>query len=53
MKEVGPVYKKALLVAVVIYIAGVCYLQTDLYAKVGFLEHISAHSAAGAGGACH
>jgi hypothetical protein len=44
MNEPRPVFRYLLIVAVVIYVVGVCLIQTDLYWKVGSLEHSAMHA---------
>lgn len=44
MNETRPVFRYLLIVAFVIYVAGVCLIQTDLYWKVGNLEHSAMHA---------
>ena len=38
METVRPVFKKALIAAIMIYGIGIAFLLSDLYAKVGSLE---------------
>ena len=45
--SVRPVYKKLLIVAVVLYVIGVCIIQSDLYHKLGCIEHSLMHIQAG------
>lgn len=39
MDSVGPVYWQLLIGAIAIYVIGTCFIMSDLYAKVGALEH--------------
>ena len=48
MKEIKPVYLKALVVVIVLYVIGVCLIQNDLQIRVGNIEHALMHM----GGAC-
>ncbi len=43
MKKINPVYWYMLFAAIAIYVIGVCMMQTDLYKKVGILEHDAMH----------
>ena len=45
MKEARPVFKKALLLTLAVYVVGVCLIQTNLNAKIGKLEHAAVHTA--------
>ena len=38
-----PIYKKLLILALVVYIIGSCIIMTDLYIKVGKIEHSMVH----------
>ncbi|MDD5681659.1 MAG: hypothetical protein PHI59_10535 [Candidatus Omnitrophica bacterium] len=40
---VRPVYKKLLIAAIAIYIIGSCMIQSDLYRKLGRIEHQLCH----------
>ena len=40
---VRPIYHKLLIAALVIYIVGSCILVTELYIKVGKIEHFLVH----------
>ena len=42
-QPVGPLFKKLLLAAIVIYIIGSSMIQSDLYNRVGELEHQMFH----------
>jgi hypothetical protein len=55
MKEARPVYRYLLIVAIIVYVIGVCLVQVDLYNKTGELEHQALHAAAekGAHGGGH
>jgi len=39
MDSVKPLYWQLLIGATAIYVIGTCYIMSDLYAKVGALEH--------------
>lgn len=43
MDTVRPIFKKALIVAIVIYVAVTALLLSDLYSKVGSLEFDMIH----------
>lgn len=43
MEEVRPIFKKLLLVVIVLYIAGTAYMIGDLYMKVEKLNHRLMH----------
>ena len=43
METVRPIYKKALIVALAIYVIGTAMLVSDLYVKVGALEYAMDH----------
>lgn len=43
METVRPVFKKLLIAAIVIYVAGTALLLSDLIAKVGQLEYEMLH----------
>lgn len=47
MNDVKPVYKKLLVIAIVIYVIGVSMMQADLYLKVCRIEHILSHAGGG------
>ena len=36
---VRPIYKKLLIMAIVIYVIGSCIMMTDLYYRLGVVEH--------------
>ena len=42
-----PIYKKLLLAALAVYIIGTCIIMTDLYIKVGKIEHSMVHMSGG------
>jgi hypothetical protein len=46
MKNIKPVYLKALLAAIVIYLLGMTIIVSDLYYKVGKIEHHLVHATA-------
>jgi hypothetical protein len=43
MKKAKPIYKKLLLIAVIIWIIGMTYYVSNLYFKVGQIEHALMH----------
>ncbi len=43
METVRPIFKKALLVAIVVYVAGTALLLSDLYTRIGSLEYDMEH----------
>jgi hypothetical protein len=43
MKEIKPVYKILLLIAIITYVVGVSFLLADLQNRVGELEHALTH----------
>ena len=43
MEKVRPIYKKLLVAAVVFYIIASAYIQSDLYNRIGHLEHQLSH----------
>lgn len=43
MTAVRPIYKKLLLIAIVIYVIGVSVALADLYCKIGNIEHTLSH----------
>lgn len=47
MKDVRPVYIKALVVAIAIYVIGMAFAVSDLYLKVGDVEHRLMHMSSG------
>ena len=47
MQQVKPVYIKLLIVAIAIFVVGVGLALSDLYAKVGQLEHDMMHGGPG------
>jgi len=47
MGNIRPIYKKLLIVAIVIYITGVTFILADIYLKVGEIEHALSHTSAG------
>jgi hypothetical protein len=49
MQGVRPIYKKLLIAAVAIYVAGVTIMLSDIYARLGNLEHELSHISAGPG----
>ena len=47
MDSIKPGLRNALIVALVIYVFGTCFLITDLYGKVDVLEHNAMHAECG------
>jgi hypothetical protein len=45
MRETKPVFRYLLIVAIAIYMIGVCFTQADLYRRMGDLEHAAMHAA--------
>ncbi len=43
MKQAKPIYKKLLLIAVIIWIISITYHVSNLYFKVGEIEHALIH----------
>jgi len=43
METVRPVYVKLLIGALILFVAGVCVALSDIYYKVGSLEHDMMH----------
>ncbi|MFO7535006.1 MAG: hypothetical protein R6X19_04875 [Kiritimatiellia bacterium] len=43
--KVRPAFKILLLIALVMYIIGVCLIQADLYRKMGDIDHAMMHLA--------
>jgi len=43
MKSTNPIYKRLLLVALVIWIIGITFYVSHLYTKVGDIEHALVH----------
>ena len=39
MENIRPIYKKLLIIAVVVYIISTTIMLSDLYSKVGKIEH--------------
>lgn len=46
MKETSPLLKKLLIAAVVIYVVGMTIMLSDMYAKIGTIEHVLMHASA-------
>jgi hypothetical protein len=46
MDKARPIYKKALIAAIVIYIIGLTLILVDMYIKIGAIEHALAHMCA-------
>ena len=44
MDTIRPIYKKALLAAIIFYAIGMTFLLSDLYIKVGIIEHAMVHT---------
>jgi len=40
---VRPVFKKMLILAIAIYVIGMCMIQADIYHKIGCIEHSMVH----------
>ena len=53
MEIVRPIYKKALMAAVAIYVIGTALLLADLYNTVGRLEHEMIHASGKCPSASH
>lgn len=47
MEKARPWFRRALYVAIVAYVAGTALLISDLYEKVGVLEHDAMHAQEG------
>ena len=43
MANIRPIYKKLLIVAIVIYVTGVTFILADMYMKIGEIEHALTH----------
>jgi hypothetical protein len=43
MDNVRPVYKNLLILAIVLYIIALTIMLSDMYRKVGHIEHVLAH----------
>lgn len=43
MNPIRPIYKKLLIIAIVLYIAGTCVTLSNLIKKVGAMEHKLLH----------
>lgn len=44
-----PIYKKLLIIAVVLYVIGICLIQVDMYISLGRIEHMLIHADKGYG----
>jgi|GEM_PF-1839318 len=49
----NPIYKKLLIAALVFYVIGTCIIQTDLYYKIGTMEHRLCHMLEMDAGSCN
>ena len=47
MTEVRPIFKKILIVAIVLYVVSVTYALADIYTTLGRLDHKMMHLAGG------
>ncbi len=47
MAKIRPMYKKLLIVTIVIYIIGMTFIMADIYMKVGEIEHTLMHMSGG------
>ncbi|MFA5146551.1 MAG: hypothetical protein WC515_04165 [Candidatus Omnitrophota bacterium] len=45
MEGARPIYKKLLIIAVVVYTISVTYMLSDIYHKIGQIEHSLCHTA--------
>ncbi len=43
MKKTNPIFIKFLIAALAVYIVGSCVIMSDLYYKVGMIEHTLMH----------
>ncbi|HRZ86222.1 MAG TPA: hypothetical protein P5287_00255 [bacterium] len=43
MQQVKPIYKKLLIAAIVLYVAGMSFMLCDLYTRVTNLQHMYMH----------
>ncbi len=43
MTKTRPIFYKLLIAAVVVYVIGTCVLISDLYCKVGKMQHMLSH----------
>lgn len=49
MEKIRPVYRKLLIAAIIVFVAGVAVMISDIYMKVGKVEHALMHMSAGHG----
>lgn len=47
MTKIKPIYKKLLIMAIVIYVIGVTFILADMYMKIGKIEHALSHMSGG------
>ena len=45
MTKVKPIYKKLLIVAIIVYVIGNCIMLADLYKNVGDIKYYLVHKA--------
>jgi hypothetical protein len=43
MEPVKPVFKRLLIAALVVYVIGMCVIQTNMYFRLGRIEHAMMH----------
>ena len=43
MSQIGSIYKKLLIAAIVVYIVATCFMMSELYYKVMVMEHQMMH----------
>ena len=47
MNATRPIYIKLLILAIVVYVIGVTFILSDIYFKVGRIEHVLSHASSG------
>lgn len=45
MKKISPVYRNLLIAAIALFVIGTAFALSDIYHKVGTIEHAMAHKA--------
>lgn len=48
MEKVRPIYKNLLIAAIALFVIGVAFALSDIYQKIGNIEHASMHRTPGA-----
>ena len=47
MGMIRPLYKRLLIAVIVVYVIGVCMMLSDIYVKLGKIEHTLSHAGGG------